>query len=528
MPSNNRRLIFNTRERLLSTDLNDMTTLLHAKGTDEVAAVLSGDLYKSGVPVAGVVSGLRVSAANPGVDHTVAITPGVAFKNDTPPTSLDSPYLKVETLATSTLDLAAFVDPGNPRWVCIEVAPGDTAELVSARDIFQPPLGTFIPANVDKIRRPEPVFSVNAGVPGPTPAFPPGNPGQIPLAYVYLPAAAASVIATDVVLCRPLFNSTTLTAEFTKDKGGINVLAAGGGTVQFREYTIKFRTQGTISQVPAGTIAVANFPGNPGWRLGESYPVTDEVIYAYLIAPPYPAGYDADVAFNREFLDVSGRIPSNTLSAINGVVMWSNVAPVGSTSTGPHPAGSVSPNDPTWGGGSTPFTSYLGSVTHIQSLAPAGLTQQLTRADQVRILETAKLPEDQDTQTASSVVGQVGSLRNLSPLLNGTVHGVFAIVLPEAFEYKVRVLDNNLLQGQSYTFNMTAAEEPNQNLAGVFVEPVAFGYSNNALDSYAHRYEFDIMAGTAGAITFDHACGIATNAVNLAVVGYRDRILQQR
>jgi len=188
----------------------------------------------------------------------------------------------------------------------------------------------------------------------------------------------------------------------------------------------------------------------------------------------------------------------------------------------------VSLNDPTWGGGSTPFTSYLGSVTHIQSLAPAGLTQQLTRADQVRILETAKLPEDQDTQTASSVVGQVGSLRNLSPLLNGTVHGVFAIVLPEAFEYKVRVLDNNLLQGQSYTFNMTAAEEPNQNLAGVFVEPVAFGYSNNALDSYAHRYEFDIMAGTAGAITFDHACGIATNAVNLAVVGYRDRILQQR
>ena len=77
-------------------------------------------------------------------------------------------------------NLTAFIDPGNPRWVAIEIAPGSTPEVVSARDVFQPALGTFTVANVTKVERPEPVITVNPGAPAATPQLPAGQSAGSP------------------------------------------------------------------------------------------------------------------------------------------------------------------------------------------------------------------------------------------------------------------------------------------------------------------------------------------------------------
>lgn len=529
MASFNRRIIFNTRERLLSTDLNDMTALLHAKGTDEVVGIVSGDAYKTTTPVSGVVAGLTVYAT--GGNLEVRVRPGIAFKHGTPPTSLDSPYAKIELLQEQTIDLSAFVDPANPRWVAIEVAPADTAELVSTRDIFDPALGTFTPQNVDKIRRPAPVFSVNAGAPAPAPALPTGTPGVVPLAYVYIEANATQILTTDVVLCRPLLNSTTLVPTYMRGRGGLNVTAAGGTVVQLREFAVKWAGMGSTAEAILGATNDAGIAGSPNWVQGEFLPAGDQPIYAYLMAAPYPAGYDADVSGNREFVDVSTRFPSNpTLGVVGGLVVWSTQAPTSNTAQGVHPNATVALNDPAWAGGTVPQdkTAYLGAVSLVNSIAPAGLIQQATRGDRVRLLEEDKLPYDFSQLTPpGSVVGAAGLFGNLSPLLLNAGGRGLAQVLPDSLEWEVLVQDSAAAIPQQYTFTLYPSDDPTP-----VAQPglVHIQEANTSGDTYSRSIVVNARTTQGpGAFTWDHNIVVAgTSTIAVTTIGYRDRILAQR
>ncbi len=379
MSSNDKQVVENTRERWLSTDFNDNNSLVYANAADLAAAIVSGDL--SSVPVerrGGVLAGGKVSSD--GVTLTVQVSPIIGYKVGNPPGPFDSEYLKIQTVTITNIPLDAFVDAGNPRWVAIEVSPAQTAEVVSSRDIFQPALGTFVPQNVPKITGPDPVFTVNAGVPAPLPLLPQGNPDVVPLAYVYIPPAATFIEITDVILCRPLMLSGTNSQAFV---GGGGVSATGSYNCQFEElsYTPPNRPTLSITQGLgdiAPTIINANTPNDPNFKQGEAFPGgTDVRIGVWFAAAPYPPGYDLDVSKNREFVDPSGRIPSVPQGTgegytQNGVfVFTSTSSPVSPSNLRLDLVGAPIPsiptiNDSTWNGGTIDRDSivYVGSVAN--------------------------------------------------------------------------------------------------------------------------------------------------------------------
>ena len=263
-----RRLVWNTRERLLSDDMNNSVNLLETKGTDEICAAMSGDLFRSGTPVSGIMSGGKVTANGSTLD--VFISPMIGWKHGTPATTYDSAYLKVETATEIVLPLGDSVDGAADRWVCIEVSPGEIAEVSEQRDIFNPTLGTFIPQNVDVVYEPAPVVTVNLGVPSSTPVLPPGTPGTIPLAYVYLAAGTSFLDDNDIVMCRPLFNVALFEALIQNGKGGLDVENVGTTLVRPVVQGFKFFGKGAQTSVAARECD-CNLPSLPNWATFETF-----------------------------------------------------------------------------------------------------------------------------------------------------------------------------------------------------------------------------------------------------------------
>ena len=363
MTSDRRYLQWNTRERLLSGDLNDATALLHAEMTKDITASAASRLAADLVGSSFVLSGGQVVAN--GVNAQVTISPVRAYKFVGPqPSPYDAQHRLVYRDTPLAIDLLSLVDGANPRWVAIEVAPGSTAELTAVRDIFQPGSSTFLPATVTKIQKPDPTFSTNAGVASANPVLPDGTSGTIPLAYVYLPAGATSVGNDDVYMCRPLVPANAL--------GGIDLVQSVGAT------TNTMTGVGTVSggNIPGRAYGVTN--GRP-WRAGPIFDVTDpqiyragealtpaddSPIYLYALQPPFPVGYDNDInAEWREFRQVSDG--SSQKFAIDGrftncVVALSTEDPNDFPLTG-----AQSLSDPTWGSGTSDASTwqYIGAVS---------------------------------------------------------------------------------------------------------------------------------------------------------------------
>ena len=372
MSSNDKQVVENTRERWLSTDFNDNNALIYANAADAYAAIATGAFATTNIARGGVLSGGAVQAN--GFDLNITVTPIIAYKVGAPPGPFDSRFLKIQTTEPTVIPLTP--DPGNPKWVAIEVSPGQFPEVVSSRDIFQPALGTFTPQNVPKITGPLPVFTVNEGVPAPNPQLPAGNPDVIPLAYVYLEASATQVETLDVIFCRPAFQAATEFPDFKGGVGGLSVLdQTGAGTYLANpgplNYTPPFRP--TIRVQEGGTIDLAA-TNDPNFVEGEAFPAgADARIGVWLAPAPYPPGYDLDVRDNREYLDASGRIPSSPATAgfpvtRNGVYVFSNASnPTNGPTAIPNPA-ITAINDSTWNGGTidTQAMVYVGSVANYQ------------------------------------------------------------------------------------------------------------------------------------------------------------------
>lgn len=372
MASNSRRIVYNALERLLSTDFTNQIQLADANlDTGLVQAAVgtsaAGSGYGSDGLVSGVVDGLVVSPANPGVDLTVAVSQGLGFKVGLAPTTLDSTRRRIEVRSTMTLDLAAYVDGGNPRWVAIEIAPGDTVTLSELRDIFQPALGTFVSTLVDKIRGPLPVLSVTAGAAAAKPVLPDGTAGVLPLAYIRLAAAATSIAVTDVILCRPLYSLLRPRGSAQVHGGGVNVTAAGS-TVAPRIQRGVWSGGGTYALSGASTWDLS--ATSAFWASGENWAGlagANRVVYGYACRAPYPTGYDADVLVaSREFANYT----SHVSGAKGGepLVIWSTSAP---SSSGPYGSRSLTSGDGFWGsGGTVPSQGahLIGAVTFLDSL----------------------------------------------------------------------------------------------------------------------------------------------------------------
>lgn len=555
MASNRRRTIYNTRERLLSTDANDEQALLHSNLTNDTVASSVGDFFDTTVSGthAGILSGGIVTTTV--TANEVSVSPLRGFKLGAAPTSLDSPYLFLSTLASTAVDISSFVDATNDRWLCIEVSPGDSLELASTRDIFQQLLGTFIPTNVDKIRQPDPVFTVNAGAPAATPLFPLGTSGTIPLAYVYLPANNAIAIpATDIILCRPLIGSLKSSGTDPVDitgRGGVDVSDAQKPD-DIECLPVSFRWDDRV-RVPIGipddatSIVTIQGAGASNYVSTEVTPVGDKNVNVYIIAAPYPAGYDTDVAENREFIDLSGRIPSNVNGGTeNGIIMVSQHLPVFAlTPLSPFEVLPATVTDPVWNGGTTSRTAYVGSFAFHVTNAPTGAGAQITEGDTVR-LNVINSPTATDVQTpmdisvvsASTVDNGAGSLRRMSPLgVNGYAKGT-DIIMPAATEYDIYIASINDSASTAIFQRVGSDGEPRLNTIGSSTPSAAdnsdanvWFYSRTASVAYDNVITDRVRVRTdnSGAINWSHEeVGAGGNTLILAVLGYRDPTLSQR
>ncbi len=542
MSSNKRRVVFNTRERLLSTDMNDMTALLNSGTSDDIAAATTGDFFDTSLPLgsrqSGVLSGGIVTFIV--ASTSVNISPIRALKLGSGATGFDSDYLAIQTSANTVLPLASFIDGAQDRWVAIEIAPGGFTELASTRDIFNPALGTFTPVNIDKIDGSLPLITVNAGTPAATPVLPTGTAGTIPLAYVYLEAAATDINAIDIILCRPLMGANKSDLAGTADLveitgvGGIDVTAADKpNNIACRDVMFRW---GERNRVPIGitngetTTVAIQAAGSPNYELGDATPVADAPLYVYAMAAPYPSGYDADVADNREFVDLSGRIPSNIDSQVNSIVYVSLQPPL-LNALGSSPVSPTSVNDPVWNGGSSRFIGYLGAFAFHTTNGATGSGAQITEGDTVRVnafTDTTQSPTDQDVEqnTTSTVTS---SLRNMSPLeQDGSSQGLF-IIQPIAFVWDILVEATNSGPASSFTQRISSSTAAGPS------EPVVLGSLNvgwwQLYTSQTYLIQqLRVRTNSTGDIDWFHQNGDAGNSttLRLTVLGYRDAILEKR
>lgn len=217
MSSGPTRIVYNTRERLISTDPNRGQAFA-AQAQQEAWRAQFNDLQANwklfpglsaqvqvvGSPAYGeVYSGLMV---RPDVAGYLLIDPGLAMVIATNiPSNDDSPYVYVRDPGVQTPGVLAFTANATPatlRWDVVECQPVDTLLESSSRDIYNPATGLFVPAIVDKVRAARMVYRIRLGTPGA--GFPGSVEGWMPLAVAAVRDGATGFHQCDFYDVRPL------------------------------------------------------------------------------------------------------------------------------------------------------------------------------------------------------------------------------------------------------------------------------------------------------------------------------------
>lgn len=553
MSSDIRRLIWNTRERALSTDLNDGASLMHRALIEAAVALSSGDVRQGGV-----LKGLQVTILGGGLN--IVVNEGLAVRTSTAPTAFDSETEWIEVRNGVVVDLAASVDPVSPRWVAIEIAENDSLEISSARDIFDPITGTFVTQDVEKVRGSEPTIVVNAGAPAADPLFPNGVSGRIPLAYIYIEAAAATLNSDDIVHCRPLLGAVGVSQNSNgEDKGefqggGVSVVHEAGkngvapnnapaATFQPMEMHGRLPGHNFGFRLPTSPSKVSD-PDNPdeNYTIGASFysldgvfPLFDEEqVYVWITAPPYPLGYDGTLA-KREFIPkgtvVGGgsgaisRFPSGTVmdGTENCILITSQYGIIkpdardggrgrgigGSTgySLGPFGTVSIDAENHYW----------VGSVFTVD--APSLVKQNVQGGRVYPALHNGT------TAPYAGVVDQT-----IYPLHNSILDNASAIRWPETATGFWLVVTNIIEAGDGFEINITDPQPASSlnewaSIGSYIIVNEGIIFNSN---DYYNQKVWNIVDPDALEITYTiDITGIPTT-IGFSIFDYRDQVLEQR
>ena len=287
---------FNSRERALSTDQNRQAILSRRALAEAMAALSTGTLKQSGCFGASFVVAPQAGTMK------CSITPGLALMYDS---TAAFPYSTMAWIESSILrEVTLDAGDGNPRYDVVEMRAGSATTITQPRDEFNPLTGSFSVVNMAKEIASTPEFQVRKGTPAVLPSIPVGTAGWMPLAYVAVPGGAVTLLADNVVHCRPILDAQpgrgwtdpTLTRYATAIKGG-GLKVAGGGVLsvanaisgRFADHHHDFRIE------PNATLGF----GPLVWD-GGGAPAVSGAMYFYAIPAPYPAGYNASMA-PREF-----------------------------------------------------------------------------------------------------------------------------------------------------------------------------------------------------------------------------------
>ena len=535
MSNDARRVIYNTRERAESDDLNNTTDLLLRQAINNLAFTNAPDAF-TGLNLYGVVAGLVVGST--GLSLTVVIDLGLAVKYDAPAADVyDSKYRLIEVTTPITVDVSSYVNGINPRWVVIEIEPGSAVESMSLRDIYNPATAMFVPQSVPKVRKSEPLVSITAGVAAPTPIMPAGTAGRIPLAYVYLGAGALAVNPDTIVGCRPLLTPRLGEAAANLTGGGfevatdaISVVTASCG-MQFRPALFPTVISLDSTVLSADLDAV----GSNMWATGSAYPATTAPIYLYLMSAPYPAGYDANLV-GREFVPadqaaVAAVIPSYHAGVTGGILAATTDAPDNlNAAIGTHVGLAVfGVNDPTWNGGPGVSAALQGRVAYVGSVAfklslGGLLAQRVDNRSRVRFKTTAAGDESVVQPTGGSTFNQLGNWGFLKPLTLPAPDR-WAPLTAHAFEVTWRF--SWVGTDPSYVWHLSVDETPSPFVTVVSDRMIAAGAGAPTTLIREGTNVHNTNASGACRWETTNAAAVGSTTLRVRVWGYEDAMLER-
>ena len=209
-------LIFNSRERAVSSDFNQIQQFAAQERNDMIAAMLTPSKNRfSGIgqsvsysgsanaPLPGyVLDGLLavVDAASSGI----LINPGAVFVRPSDPTDAnDSGWVLVESAGvqmTGQLVLAAN-GAASPRVDVIEFTVIQSTVTTASRDIYNPTTGLFVASVVTKVTKPTLSFRLRQGTAGSAPGY---SAGYMPILIAVL-QPSTDLAKVDYYDCRPLW-----------------------------------------------------------------------------------------------------------------------------------------------------------------------------------------------------------------------------------------------------------------------------------------------------------------------------------
>ncbi len=232
--------VFNTRERPVSNDQNDLQSLIHRSVVDMMREMFVKRSFVLGLaateaPRNVVLGGLEVTPSG----SDIIVAPGALMQESSTlapvPGALDSNY------RVGILRAAATVTPPSPAgntWFLLEAQMTEVTTVSESRDILDVPTSTFLPAVVPKQRERRLLFSFVTGTTTEAPA--PTGGDFVPIAMVFRPAGGGAVLAVNLQDVRtmwdaeaPLRDTLALGSLLQRDRGQRFLLttAVPGGAV---------------------------------------------------------------------------------------------------------------------------------------------------------------------------------------------------------------------------------------------------------------------------------------------------------
>lgn len=309
MAGDHNRYEFQLRQRLTSTGLNTQDALTARAIYEVMRRQVSADRGA----VTGVVDGLLVTV-QPGTLN-IQIGGGLATVYDAGAGLPDSKQRWIEVFDDSPI--TKTLDPGDllARWDLVEIEPGTASGPGEILDFYDGNTGQFIPAVAAPNKVCAPVVTITKGTPSASPQFPGGTAGRIPLGYIYVPAGAIALVATDVLYCRPLIRPRTheLPLQPLGDLPTLEIRGGGYASDAFsltgslaREMSGYFKNSTHKFYIPQNAalqLSVKNYDGG-------GLPGASQCVYFYAVPPSavYPTGYSAEMVERELYIHNNNRI----------------------------------------------------------------------------------------------------------------------------------------------------------------------------------------------------------------------------
>lgn len=199
-------VIFNTRQRALSGDVNDLQSIQTRELADVIAMRTASAVITDATPNLTqrrnvVLGGLNVIAA--GTD--VVVSEGVLAQYSTTIVPTPGAYDSGERIAFQRGSAnVAVPNPGSDTTYLLEAQMADVVTLTQTRDIFDPGTQAFIPTSVPVRTERQVTYRFRAGTATNAPAV---DSEWVPLAIVFRPSGAPPANNAEIWDCRPLANA---------------------------------------------------------------------------------------------------------------------------------------------------------------------------------------------------------------------------------------------------------------------------------------------------------------------------------